>query len=183
MQELTALNQLDKSDTQEHELTQIFQVYYKRVYNYIYYRVNCHYTTEDLTSQVFEKIIQKYHTYNKSRAPFEVWLFTIARNIVTDHFRSRRKYQLFSFDAVKELISKEKVPEEVVVKAETNDELLRALNILEARERHIVALKFGANLKNKEIAEMLRISESNVGVILFRTMKRLKKEVEREGIR
>lgn len=48
------------------------------------------------------------------------------------------------------------------------------------RERNIVALKFGGNLKNKEIAGIIDITESNVGVILYRIMKKLKTEMERE---
>lgn len=77
---------------EEKELTYIFQMYYKRVYNYIYYRVNCDYTTEDLTSQVFEKIMLKIKTYFESKAPFEVWIFAVARNVVNDYFRSLKKY-------------------------------------------------------------------------------------------
>ena len=44
----------------------------------------------------------------------------------------------------------------------------------------MIALKFGANLKNVEVAEILNLTESNVGVILYRAMKRLKKELEKE---
>ncbi|KIE44613.1 RNA polymerase sigma factor, sigma-70 family protein [Clostridium argentinense CDC 2741] len=68
----------------------------------------------------------------------------------------------------------------MVLTAEANNKLSKALNTLNTRERNIVALKFGANLKNKEIAEIVGITESNVGVILYRTMKKLKKKLERE---
>ncbi|MNJ03230.1 RNA polymerase sigma factor SigX [compost metagenome] len=53
------------------------------------------------------------------------------------------------------------------------------MQALKTKERHIVALKFGAGLKNVEIAQLLDISESNVGVMLFRVMKKLKLELER----
>lgn len=165
---------------EEKELTYIFEMYYKRVYNYIYYRINCDYTTEDLTSQVFEKIMLKIKTYSENKAPFEVWVFAIARNVVNDYFRSLKKHKLFSLDTIKELVSREKTPEGVVVTAETNAKLSKALDTLDKRERNIVALKFGANIKNKEIAQILDITESNVGVILYRTMKKLKVEMERE---
>lgn len=186
MQQIAVLHSLDEKEIEEklyseNEFTNIFEMYYKRVYNYIQYRVNSHYTTEDLTSQVFEKAMRKIKTYSKNRSPFEVWLFAIARNVVNDYFRNIKNRHLFSLHSIKELVSKEKTPEVIVVAAETNDSLAKALNKLNKRERHIVALKFGATLKNKEIAEILDISESNVGVILYRTMKKLKKEMEREG--
>lgn len=185
MQQLTWFNSLEDKKTQEDlciekESAYIFEVYYKRVYNYIYYRVNSRHIAEDLTSQVFEKILFKFNTYSESKSPFEVWLFTIVRNVVTDYFRSQKRYRLLPLDIIKEFVSRDKTPESMVVVAETNDQLAQALNILNERERHIIALKFGANLRNKEIAALLDIAESNVGVILYRTMKKLKKEMERK---
>ncbi|MBZ9607447.1 sigma-70 family RNA polymerase sigma factor [Clostridium estertheticum] len=164
----------------EEEIAHIFEIYYKRVYNYMYYRVNSIETSEDLTSQVFEKIMFKIDMYSKHKSPFEVWMFAIARNIVNDYFRSLKKHKLFSIDRIKDLVSKRKTPEEIILSAESNSELSKALKMLNERDRNIVSLKFGANLKNQEIAQILDITESNVGVILYRTMKKLKKKIEEE---
>lgn len=185
MQQLSVDKNLDENIfetlSEDEKLTQIFRTYYKRVYNYIYYRVNSHYLAEDLTSQLFEKVMIKLSTYSKEKAPFEVWVFAIARNVVNDYFRSLKSHKLFSLETIMDLISKDKTPENIIVTAEDNAVLYKALNVLDRRERNIVALKFGANLKNKEIAQVLDITESNVGVILYRTMKKLKKEIERVG--
>lgn len=182
MQHIALVNILDKEDVQkslykEMDFAYIFETYYKRVYNYIFYRVNSHHEAEDLTSQVFEKIMTKIGTYCEEKSIFEVWVFSIARNVINDYFREIKKHKVFSIDSFKNLISNKKNPEEIVEISETNDELLRALKILDARERNIIALKFGASLKNTEIAEILEISESNVGVILYRTMKKLRREL------
>lgn len=186
MPKLALVDTLNTKEAQEDlymekDFDYIFETYYKRVYNFIYYRVNLHYTAEDLASQVFEKVMLKIDTYDESKSPFEVWLFAIARNVVNDYFRSLQNHKLFSIDTIKNLISGKKTPEDMVEIAETNDELLKALSILNERERNIVALKFGADLKNVEIAKIMDLTESNVGVILFRTMKKLKKELERKG--
>lgn len=180
MEQFALINSFEEKGLKEKDFTYIFETYYKRIYNYIYYRVNCNEEAEDLTSQVFEKVMFKIGTYSESKSPFEVWLFAIARNIINDYFRSLKKYKFFSIDKIENLTSVEKNPEDILVKAETNDKLLKALSILSRRERNIVAFKFGGNLKNKEIAEILDITESNVGVILYRTMKKLKTEMERE---
>lgn len=165
----------------EVDFTYIFEDYYKRVYNYIYYRINSHHSAEDLTSQIFEKVMIKIGTYDKEKAPFEVWLFGIAKNVVNDYFRDLNKHNIFSIDSIKELVSGKNSPEDIVVIKETNEKLSNAIKILNTRERNIIALKFGANLKNVEIAEVLNLSESNVGVILYRSMKKLKKELEKES--
>ncbi|MBY0014392.1 sigma-70 family RNA polymerase sigma factor [Paenibacillus typhae] len=157
--------------------TSIFEDYYPRIFNYTAYRVSCRYTAEDLTSQVFEKAWSRLHSYSPEKAPFEVWLFAIARNVVNDHYRSRKRNLFFPLEAVRELVSGKKTPDEQLLEGERNNRLGMALEILTAKERNIVALKFGADLKNTEIASLTGISESNVGVILYRSMKKLKAEI------
>ncbi|MDR7857425.1 sigma-70 family RNA polymerase sigma factor [Tissierella sp.] len=164
----------------EEDFAYIFETYYKRVYNYIYYRINSYHGTEDLTSQIFEKVMIKIDTYNKEKGPFDVWLFGIAKNVVNDYFRDLKKHRIFSIDSVKEAISSKKSPEDIIESKETSEELLRALKVLNVREQNMIALKFGANLKNVDVAEILNLTESNVGVILYRAMKKLKKELEKE---
>lgn len=157
----------------------IFEAYFTRVFKYIRYRVDCEYTAEDLTSQVFEKMLAKLGTFRADRSPFEVWLFAIARNTVNDYFRRRKRQRLFSLDLFKEAASGEQGPESRAIAKEAEEDLHLALQSLKPRERNILALKFGAGLKNIQIAELTGIGESNVGVMLFRIMKKIKLQLER----
>ncbi|MEL7565919.1 MAG: sigma-70 family RNA polymerase sigma factor [Dehalobacterium sp.] len=159
---------------------EIYEAYYKRVYNYISYRINNHQDTGDLVSQVFERVIQKYGTYNPAGS-LEAWLIGIARNTITDYLRSQKKNFNISLDYVINLISGSNQPEEVIVTNENNVRLVKALAKLRDKERNIVALKYAAELKNTDIAKVMDMSESNVGVILFRSLKKLRKELEKGG--
>ncbi|PJI06806.1 MULTISPECIES: sigma-70 family RNA polymerase sigma factor [Clostridium] len=181
MEQSNMLNHLDKSEDRKRVFAYVFETYSKRVYNYIYYRVNSNYNEEDLMIKVFEKAMLKIELYSEEKSSFEVWLFAIAKNVLNDYFRSLKRHTLFSLDTIKELISKQPSPEDTAIIRETNDKLLNCLKILSEKERNIIALKFGANLKNMEIAEILDTSSSNVGVILFHSMKKLRREMEREG--
>lgn len=73
------------------EFTRMYDTYYKRVYKYISYRINNHHVSEDICSQVFETVMCKYYSFSEEKSNFEVWLFAIVRNAVTDYFRGRRK--------------------------------------------------------------------------------------------
>lgn len=157
--------------------TEIFEAYYKRIFNYIGYRVSSIHTAEDLTSVVFEKILSKLDMYSQNKAPFEVWMFAIARNVVNDYYRRQKRRQFFSLEAVRELVSSKKDPENLILREERSDKLIGALNKLDERERNLVALKFGACLRNTEVAQITGLSESNIGVILYRAMKKLKAEL------
>jgi len=66
------------------------------------------------------------------------------------------------------------MPEEVVIRREARQELVRALGFLDDRERDLVALKFSALMTNRDIAGVTGLTESNVGVILFRALRKLR---------
>ena len=166
---------MDKKTVTDTEIfAQIFDRFYKRIYNYIRYRIDSPEEAEDLSSQVFEQVLRKYDTYRPEKAPFEVWLFAIAHNAVTDYHRKRKHSLWLSLDKVKELISGRPTPEEACLREENRHELLLALAKLGDRERNIIAMRFAANLKNREIASLLGISENNVGIIVYRALRQLR---------
>lgn len=166
----------------DEELITIFEIYHKKIYSYIHYRVGNHAVAQDLTSEVFEKVITYRRSYSRKKGSIEVWLFTIAKNNILNYFRDQKRHSWMSLETVLEIFSSKRTPEDVTLEHENNTELYKALRILNERERNIIALKFGSNLTNIKIAEIMNLSESNVGSILYRTMKKLKKEMEQEGV-
>lgn len=166
----------------EEDLIWIFETYHKKIFSYINYRINDQSAAEDLTSQVFEKVIKNKHTYAGHKAPVEVWLFAIAKNTLNNYFREQKKRRWAPLEAVMEMISTKKTPEELTLQGEKSSKLKHSLNSLSERERNIVAMKFGGGLNNREIAEIMALSESNVGSILYRSMKKLRKEMEKEDV-
>lgn len=163
------------------EFDLIFDQYYKRVYKYICYRIDDQHMAEDLCSQVFEKVISKYHTYSREKSSFEVWLFAIARNIITDYHRSSKKRFLLSLDSILDMISPNPSLEERVIEEDGNKKLLAAISKLSEKERNIIAMKYAAGLKNSEIADLFGISDSNIGVVLYRSLKKLQKLLDLGG--
>lgn len=164
----------------------VYEAQFKRVYNYISYRINNHADTEDLVSRVFSKVIEKYDSYDPSRAVIEAWIIGIAKNVLSDYFRNSQKMPTVELEAVETYLESGQSPEEILIKNERNLALMFALNELGERERHIIALKYGADLANKQIAGIMELSESNIGVILFRSLKKMRKileaeEAEKEG--
>lgn len=87
----SGIRDLKKGIMSEEKFAEIYDAYYSRVYKYICYRINNHYDAEEICSHVFEAVISKYNSYSPQKSNFEVWLFAIARNAVTDYFRSQKK--------------------------------------------------------------------------------------------
>jgi len=155
----------------------IYDYYFPRVYNYVRYRVQDAEAADDITSQVFEHALVNIRRYRSERAPLAVWLFAIARNAVNDYLRAQWRRRWLSLDALRDWPSSDPQPEEIADHNETRSRLLLAVAHLTERERDILGLKFGAGLTNRNIGELVGLSESNVGVILYRAVRRLRAEL------
>ena len=154
--------------------SEIYETHYKRVYNYISYQINNHLDTEDLVSQVFSKVIDKYGQFNPKRAALSTWIISIARNTVSDYYRAGQKGVLIEIDSLEQIPASCDEPDDILIRNEQNRALLEALNTLTDRERNLIALKYGADLGNKEIARVMALTESNVGVLLFRSLQKMR---------
>ena len=147
---------------------------FAKVYNYVSYRVGDAAAADDVASRVFERALDRLETFDPRSGPVEAWLFGIARNAVVDHFRAKRWLSWLPLDAFFERPGRDPKTEDALVEDESRGELRRALGLLSARERELLALKFGAGMTNREIAGQLEMGESNVGVILHRSVLKLR---------
>jgi RNA polymerase sigma-70 factor (ECF subfamily) len=142
-----------------------------RVYNFFRYRVGDGPVAEDLTSVTFEKAWRARGQYRQDRARLGTWLFAVARNVAVDHFRSLRPTVPLE---EAEGLSGGPTPEDLAVRRSDHERLGRLLARRPERERELLALKYGAEFTNREIARMTSLSESNVGTILHRAVEALR---------
>jgi len=162
-------------------LESIYRQHYKNVYNYISFRINNHFDAEELASLVFEKAMVSWSRYN-SALPVEAWLIGIAKNTITDYLRAKKRKHFVTLDSITRLVSFNRQPEEVVVINEENRALITAMAKLKEQERQILSMKFATSLKHDEIAAIMGISASNVGVTVHRALKKLRKLLEEDCI-
>lgn len=108
------------------------------------------------------------------------WLFTVCRNVLTDHMRRQRVVQ-FGWD-LPEMESDETLsPDHQLARGEREERLVKMVAELPERERELVRLKFQVGLSYKEIEEITGISQGNIGYFLHRAVKELKDRWHREG--
>ncbi|MDD3704800.1 MAG: sigma-70 family RNA polymerase sigma factor [Clostridiaceae bacterium] len=174
--------QLTISVDDDSAFVELYNSYFPRVSNYVHYRVDDFHEADDLTSQIFTKLFIKLEYYLPEKAPLPVWIFSIARNSVTDYYRSRNRNTYVFLEETAELSDLRFNLDDAVVSRELRQYLHRALASLSEREQEIIALKFWSGCTNRDIAKFIGISESNTGVILFRAMRRLRQILESWGI-
>jgi RNA polymerase sigma factor (sigma-70 family) len=170
------MQETKQGSTNTEIFAELYDEFMPKVFRYISYKVNNEQLTEDLTSTVFEKALVNFHRYSSNKAAFSTWIFSIARNTIIDYYRTTSKRQHTSLDETFEMPSGEPSPDEEVEKKEEQEWLRRCLVKLPAEDQEIIRLKFAAELNNRQIAKMLGLSESNVGVKLFRVLKRLRED-------
>ena len=78
--------------TSEQGFEQMYGEYFPKIYNYVFYRLLNREETEDIVSEVFIKVARNVHTFDGRKASFKTWIYTITKNALTDHYRSRRTY-------------------------------------------------------------------------------------------
>ncbi len=155
----------------------LYDRFYQRVYSYIRYRCEDDQTAEDLTAQVFERLLVSLERVAERQAPVEAWVLAVARNLVSDYFRRQRFLAWLPWEALHLHAGDAPPPEDEIVEREWHARLTEALRRLNDRERDLIGLKFSTGFNNREIADLTGISESNVGVILYRALHKLRKEL------
>ena len=108
----------------------------------------------------------------------EQWIFTIARNETNKYFRFQKLKRFFVLFEETSTQNKEKSILDILSTQEQNYSLFNALEILSKREKDLISLKFFSGLNNRQIASVCQLSESNVGTILNRALKKLRTKLE-----
>jgi len=170
------MKRTDKKYTTDWEA--VYWALLPRIYNFHRYRCGDNQVAQDLTSKTFIRAWRFRDKYNRDLGAFEAWIFTIARNVAIDHLRATKPPTLV-LDDLHNLADEYSVEHETLKRLEFAN-LHRQLAQLPAREQEIIALKFGASMTNRAIAQALDLSESNVGTILNRTLRMLREQLESE---
>ena len=145
-----------------------------RVYGFFAYRVGNRSDAEDLTQLTFERAWRARDQFDRGRGSMATWLLAIARNLLTDHYRASHP-ELDSGIPVEELapgaLPRVDGPE---LRLGISSELAAALELLGAREREMLALRFGGDLSGPQIAALTGLSLGNVHQIISRSLRELR---------
>lgn len=163
------------------EFQRVCETHLQAVYAYIRYRVSNTDTAKELTATTFARALQRLETFDPAKGELTSWVFGIARHLVRDHLRTRRRWAWVPIDWLGQRRSEEPNPEIALAAREEQQQVASALARLPDRERDVLGLKFAAALTNREIARMTGLREGHVAVIIFRALQKLRRQLASEG--
>ncbi len=158
------------TNTNTPDFTEVYREYVQRIYRYMYARVGNRQDAEDLTAQVFFDALEKWPTY-RDRGHLAAWLFTIARRRVADYHRKARSHAPLETH----IPSEDPAAWEGIEREEDLEHLSRLVAQLSDEDQELLRLRFAANLKYKEIADIVGRSEAAVKMAVHRIVRRLAK--------
>ncbi|MDZ5620245.1 sigma-70 family RNA polymerase sigma factor [Nocardioides sp. HM23] len=158
----------------------IYREHVTPVWRYVRLRVPSDSDAEDVTSQVFEKALRSWSSYDTARGTVGGWLVGIARHAVADWWRKHGRELPFDNlgDRIEE--SAEDDPEGDALRRLGADDVRRRLGVLTAREREAAALRFGGELTSAEVAAVLGVSPSAARMLVHRAIGRLREVMSDE---
>ncbi|UOE95810.1 RNA polymerase sigma factor [Alkalihalobacillus sp. LMS39] len=161
----------------EHEIQIVYHLYVNDVYRFIVSFTKSQEVAEDLTQEVFIRLCKALKTF-KGQAELKTYVFSIARHVVFDHYRKRKRRARIQEYLLKALTFPQKTTEEIVEQRESLSEVYVALNQLKPKFKMVVILRGLQEFSIKETAEIMGCTESNVKVLYHRGIKQLRARME-----
>lgn len=152
----------------------LYNRYFDPIFRFVFRRTADREITGDICSQVFLKALQKLPNYEFKGVPFSAWLYRIASNEITQHFRNNQRNRVISIgdDQLNSLVDE---IEDTKLMDIHQENLVKALDQLNEKDVLLIEMRFFEQRPFKEIADILEITESNAKVKTYRILDKLKK--------
>ena len=155
---------------------ELYLLHFDRIYSYLHMNVGNRHDAEDLTTQVFVKMLESIGKFRWRSAPFSAWLFRIAHNLAMDHFRASKRWQ--PEEEVPEPEPDESTSAEAgALEAIGRKSMLELIEDLSPEQQQVLTLKFVFNFANAEAATILGKTEGAIKSLQHRALVSLQKQV------
>ena len=142
------------------------------IYHYVYSKVGNHQEAEDLTSQIFLKVVRSLDLKRDPRS-VHTWLFRVARTTIADYWRIHYRGTTSSLDDLLEAGWEGPIDEEAALVNNSAAELVQdILQALPERDREVKTSRFLLNLSIRETAVRMGLTEANTKVVQYRALQR-----------
>lgn len=165
----------------EQRIKQVYRTHYKDVYHFLLYFTGNQSDTEDLTQEVFIRLLHALPHFDGVRASLKTWILSIAKHVAVDQHRKKKFQLLFADKWMKRLPATTGLPD-VEFEAKEEEQLIEeALQRLKPQYRMVIILRCIKGYSIKETADILECTEAKVKVDYHRAIKMLQQKFHVSG--
>lgn len=162
----------------EAALGELYDHYAPRIYAYVYRRVGNAHLAEDLTGDVFVRVIQAIQSERFWHTSFQAWLYRIAHNLVVDHYRRQPPTAELELD--ERVVAAEDDPASAVAERLSHQRLCAAIGRLTPGQQQVLALRFGEGMTARKAAEVMGKSTGAIEALQHRALAALHRVLKEE---
>ncbi len=152
----------------------LYDRHHTPIFRFVWSRVSNQHLAEDLTGEIFTKMVISLPDYKISETPFRAWLYRIARNLVTDEYRKQAGKTAVPLEDVETMIGLDTSPDTIAEQNLTLASVQDALAHIDPTQREIVELRFLAGYSLQEVADTLDFSIAAVKSHQYRGLQALR---------
>lgn len=160
-----------------------FELWYRavlpKVYAFVRSQVHDPHTAQDLVSHIFLKAYNHRHALPDDHGAV-LWIFRVAQNALIDHWRveGRRAAATLSIDELADIPEDAVSPEASYARRQRQRVVIKAIGGLNETDRLVLSMKFAGQRTNREIAQILQLSEGAVSMRLMRALQKLRTRLQ-----
>lgn len=147
---------------------ELYERYVDAIHSFAYHRLGDQTLAEDVTAETFQRALEHIGRFEWRGVPFSAWLYRIASNAIAGRYR--RQVPVVEAPPYDDLVEEGYSIDDNLLRQETNAELLAAVRCLPDDQQQVIVLRFGAELRSKEIAYIMERSEGAVKALLHRAL-------------
>ncbi len=161
-------------------IARLYDLYAPKIQSFIYHRTSDPLVTEDLTAQVFLRVLESVKNGKAWHTSFSGWIFRIAHNLIVDYYREKGQASYTNIDDAPYLPAEHGDPYHAVATSQERDALLKAINQLTEDQAQVVTLRFLEGYSISEVAKIMNKTEGAVKALQFRAVATLRRILERK---
>ena len=154
----------------------LYEHYYDSIFRYVSFRTGNTAEAEDITAEVFVRMIESIHRFKWQGYPFSSWLFRIAHNLVVDFYRKKGRRRMVPLDNAPPIMEEGVVDADARMDLElTMGDVRKAMEDLTDLQREAITLRFAAGLSVAETAKAMGKKDNAVKALQHAGLKKLRR--------
>ena len=153
----------------------LYEHFYDKIFRYLVFKTGSSVDAEDVTEEVFLRMLESISSFSWRGFPFSSWLFRIAHNLVVDYYRKKGRQKIVPMEDASGVIGASSYDLDSGLDLKLSMQgVYAAMQGLSKLQREVINLRFAGGLSLKETAESMGKKENAIKALQHAGIKKLR---------